>query len=184
MWLYQRSGAQTIARRGGILKLLKLDETETLLPPISDRFVVPQGQIYPAEGARALSCRAAGRVHYVDRVRGCAPGDDSRAAKERLRGAAAARPGLLRRAAYPRRRHGRRARAGAAQYRGVRGVGVDAIIVNAAGCGSTLKEYGHLLHDDPAWAERASAFAAKVKDVSEFLGGIELNTRDLQAAEC
>src|SRR6185503_8997550 len=36
MWLYQRSGAQAIARRG-ILKLLKLDETETLLPPISDR---------------------------------------------------------------------------------------------------------------------------------------------------
>src|SRR6266511_2980714 len=48
MWLYQRSGAQAIARRG-ILKLLKLDETEMLLPPISDRFVVPQGQIYPAE---------------------------------------------------------------------------------------------------------------------------------------
>ena len=60
------------------------------------------------------------------------------------------------------------------------GLGLDAIIVNAAGCGSTMKEYGHLLHDDPAWAERAKAFAAKVKDVSEFLGGIELNTRDLR----
>src|SRR5439155_27214017 len=48
IWLYQRSGAQAIARRG-ILQLLKLDETEMLLPPISDRFAVPQGQIYPAE---------------------------------------------------------------------------------------------------------------------------------------
>jgi len=60
------------------------------------------------------------------------------------------------------------------------GLGLDAIIVNAAGCGSTMKEYGHLLHDDPAWAERAKAFAAKVRDVSEFLAGIELNTRDLK----
>jgi glycolate oxidase iron-sulfur subunit len=60
------------------------------------------------------------------------------------------------------------------------GLGVDAIIVNAAGCGSTLKEYGHLLADDPAWAARAKAFAAKIKDISEFLAGIELNTRDLR----
>ncbi len=46
---------------------------------------------------------------------------------------------------------------------------VDAIIINAAGCGSTLKEYGHLLHDDPAWAARAMAFSAKVKDLTEWL---------------
>jgi glycolate oxidase iron-sulfur subunit len=46
---------------------------------------------------------------------------------------------------------------------------LDAIIINAAGCGSTLKEYGHLLHDDPRWAERAAGFAARVKDVTEWL---------------
>jgi glycolate oxidase iron-sulfur subunit len=46
---------------------------------------------------------------------------------------------------------------------------LDAIIINAAGCGSTLKEYGHLLADDPDFAQRASAFAAKVKDITEFL---------------
>ena len=46
---------------------------------------------------------------------------------------------------------------------------LDAIIINAAGCGSTLKEYGELLHDDPAWAERAKNFGAKVKDLTEFL---------------
>ena len=57
---------------------------------------------------------------------------------------------------------------------------VDVIIVNAAGCGSTLKEYGHLLHDDPAWAARAAAFSAKVKDISEFLAGIELNTEAMR----
>jgi glycolate oxidase iron-sulfur subunit len=46
---------------------------------------------------------------------------------------------------------------------------VDTIVINSAGCGSTMKEYGHLLRDDPAWAERAVAFSAKCKDISEFL---------------
>ncbi|TMD61701.1 MAG: 4Fe-4S dicluster domain-containing protein [Chloroflexi bacterium] len=47
---------------------------------------------------------------------------------------------------------------------------VDAIIVNAAGCGANLKEYGWLLKDDPQYAERAERFAARVKDATEFLG--------------
>lgn len=51
----------------------------------------------------------------------------------------------------------------------------DAIIINSAGCGSTIKEYGHLLRDDPAFAQRARAFSEKVKDISEFLVSIELN---------
>jgi glycolate oxidase iron-sulfur subunit len=46
---------------------------------------------------------------------------------------------------------------------------VDAIVINAAGCGSHLKDYARLLRNDPAWAERARAFSAKVKDVHEFL---------------
>src|SRR5580658_6554062 len=49
----------------------------------------------------------------------------------------------------------------------------DAIVTNAAGCGSTLKEYGELLEGDP----RAEKFAALVKDVNEFLASIELNPR-------
>ena len=51
----------------------------------------------------------------------------------------------------------------------------DLIIINSAGCGSNLKEYGHLLRDDPVYAARAQAFSTKVKDVSEFLTSIELN---------
>jgi glycolate oxidase iron-sulfur subunit len=51
----------------------------------------------------------------------------------------------------------------------------DAIIINSAGCGSNLKEYGHLLRDDPTYSSRASAFSSKVKDISEFLMSIELN---------
>jgi glycolate oxidase iron-sulfur subunit len=46
---------------------------------------------------------------------------------------------------------------------------LDNIVVNAAGCGSTMKEYGYLLRDDPEYAQRAKAFSAKVRDVSEFL---------------
>ncbi|MEJ3748284.1 heterodisulfide reductase-related iron-sulfur binding cluster [Actinomycetes bacterium KLBMP 9797] len=49
------------------------------------------------------------------------------------------------------------------------GDGYDAVVVNVAGCGSTLKEYGELLRDDPAYRERAAAFAATVRDVTELL---------------
>ena len=46
---------------------------------------------------------------------------------------------------------------------------LDTIVINAAGCGSTLKEYGHLLRDDEEWAERGKAFSAKVKDLTELI---------------
>jgi glycolate oxidase iron-sulfur subunit len=46
---------------------------------------------------------------------------------------------------------------------------LDAIIINAAGCGSTLKEYGHLLQEDLAWRERAIRFSNSVKDLTEYL---------------
>jgi glycolate oxidase iron-sulfur subunit len=49
------------------------------------------------------------------------------------------------------------------------GLNLDNVVVNAAGCGSTMKEYGHLLRDDPEYAARAKAFSANVRDVSEFI---------------
>jgi glycolate oxidase iron-sulfur subunit len=49
----------------------------------------------------------------------------------------------------------------------------DVVAVNAAGCGSSMKEYGRLLAGDPEWAERAEAFVAKVADVTEVLAGVE-----------
>ena len=45
----------------------------------------------------------------------------------------------------------------------------DHVVTNVAGCGSSLKEYGHLLDDDPSWAERASEFSSRVRDVHEVL---------------
>jgi glycolate oxidase iron-sulfur subunit len=51
---------------------------------------------------------------------------------------------------------------------------VDYIVINAAGCGHTLKEYHHILQDDPAYRDRAKAFVDKVKDVNEFLAMVGL----------
>ncbi len=53
--------------------------------------------------------------------------------------------------------------------------GVDTVVVNAAGCGSAMKGYAHLLRDDPGYAERAHAFQGKVRDLAEFL--VELGPR-------
>jgi glycolate oxidase iron-sulfur subunit len=47
--------------------------------------------------------------------------------------------------------------------------GVDAIVVNSAGCGSAMKEYERLFADSPAWAARAAALSARVRDLAEFL---------------
>jgi glycolate oxidase iron-sulfur subunit len=57
-----------------------------------------------------------------------------------------------------------------------RGDELDAIIINAAGCGHTLKEYGHMLAEDATYALLAQEFANLVKDVQEFLASIELTT--------
>ena len=62
------------------------------------------------------------------------------------------------------------ARALIAQFEEAR---VDFVIVNVAGCGSAMKQYGELFADDPNWSERAARFASSVRDVSEFLADIE-----------
>ena len=49
--------------------------------------------------------------------------------------------------------------------------GAEAIVMNASGCGSMVKEYGHLLRDDPAYAERARRVSAMTRDLAELLGG-------------
>ena len=68
--------------------------------------------------------------------------------------------------------------------------GSATIIINAAGCGALLKEYGELLKDDPRYAERAIRFSANVRDVTEFLAsgdirrGAEVNRRVTYDAPC
>jgi glycolate oxidase iron-sulfur subunit len=68
--------------------------------------------------------------------------------------------------------------------------GSATIIINAAGCGALLKEYGELLKDDPRYADRAIRFSASVRDVTEFLAsgdirrGVEVNRRVTYDAPC
>jgi glycolate oxidase iron-sulfur subunit len=50
--------------------------------------------------------------------------------------------------------------------------GAEIIVVNSAGCGAMMKEYAHLLHDDPEWADRASNISSKVRDVTELLAAV------------
>ncbi len=50
--------------------------------------------------------------------------------------------------------------------------GIEAVVTDCAGCSGALKEYSEWLHDDPAWAERARSFSAKVRDVTEWLDAI------------
>jgi len=61
-----------------------------------------------------------------------------------------------------------------AWMREIEGEGLDAIVITASGCGSTVKDYGYMLADDPAYAQKAQRIAALAKDVSEYLTTLEL----------
>jgi glycolate oxidase iron-sulfur subunit len=56
--------------------------------------------------------------------------------------------------------------------------GLDAIIITASGCGTTIKDYGHMLRLDPAYAEKAARISALAKDVTEYLDGLDLPAPD------
>ncbi|WFU09607.1 glycolate oxidase subunit GlcF [Rhizobium sp. CB3090] len=52
--------------------------------------------------------------------------------------------------------------------------GLDAIIITASGCGTTIKDYGHMLRLDPAYADKAARISALAKDITEYLAGLDL----------
>jgi glycolate oxidase iron-sulfur subunit len=56
----------------------------------------------------------------------------------------------------------------------IEGEGLDAIIINASGCGTTVKDYGHMLRGDEAYAARAARVSALTRDISEYLAGLSL----------
>ena len=175
--LYQRSGAQLALRRSGLLKLLpqRLREMESMLAPAQGgirRWSAPQ--VTPARG----------KVRYrVGFIEGCIMPQlfgDTNAATVRVlaaNGCVVYSPPRQGCCGALQMHTGDRPTAQELARRNIdafSGLGLDAIIINAAGCGSTLKEYGVLLRDDPAYAERAEQFARQVKDVSEFLASIDL----------
>ncbi|WP_181705961.1 glycolate oxidase subunit GlcF [Chthonobacter rhizosphaerae] len=56
----------------------------------------------------------------------------------------------------------------------IEGPGLDAIVITASGCGTTIKDYGHMLRADPAYAEKAARVSALAKDVTELLARLDL----------
>ncbi len=58
--------------------------------------------------------------------------------------------------------------------REIEGQGLEAIVVTASGCGATIKDYGYMLRDDPAYAKKAARVAALARDVSEVAGALDL----------
>jgi glycolate oxidase iron-sulfur subunit len=175
---YQHSGLQSLARTSGILKMFGIAEREALLPPIDDHFFFTQlGRTFPAVGPRrARIAFFAGCIANVTFSRlneatvrvltqnGCevvVPGSQG------CCGALAAHAGVRDAARDLARKN----------LSGFALEDFDAIVTNAAGCGSTLKEYHHLFAQNESEHAAAKSFTAKVRDVTEFLAALGLTAK-------
>jgi glycolate oxidase iron-sulfur subunit len=181
LYLYQASGMKALMRGMGSLKLLgRLGELVQLAPSAEPPFFFSQtGHTFPAEGTRR---------HRVAFLSGCIANvafarlNEATVRVLQKNGCEVTIPEGQGCCGALHLHSGLRSDAQALARRNIDAVlagGFDAILTNAAGCGSTLKEYGELLEDDPTYAARAREFSGAVRDVTEFLGGIELN-RDLR----
>jgi glycolate oxidase iron-sulfur subunit len=177
LYLYQKSGLQSLARSTGLIKLMgKMGEAEKLAPPAEfPTFFDSYGKVFPAEGARRYKVAfLGGCIANVSFARL----NDATVRVLQKNGCEVHVPegqtccGALHMHAGIRTDARRLARRNIdAMVDG----GFDAILTNSAGCGSTLKEYHELLEHDAAYAAKSEKFARLVKDVNEFLGSIELN---------
>ncbi|MBI2772921.1 MAG: 4Fe-4S dicluster domain-containing protein [Chloroflexi bacterium] len=170
--LYQLTGLRWLVRRTGIVKRLprRLRRLEALYPPLGrPRYRRPAAPAAPtARVALLLGCVM--RVAYGD-VHTAAARVLTRLGVEVVEVPGQACCGALHAHTGDEPAARDLARRNIAAFEGA---GLDAIVVDAAGCGAHLKGYGHHLADDPAWRDRATALAAKVRDVSEYLAGLEL----------
>lgn len=186
LYAYQVTGLQRLIRSSGLLKLLgKMGRVEELSPSAEmPQFYRYYGQVLPAFGKRRYRVAFLGgcmaNVFFarlneatvrVLRRNGC---EVSIPEAQNCCGALHVHAGLR----EPARKLARQ------NIDAVLDGGYDAVITNAAGCGSTLKEYDELLEQDPAYHEKAARFTAQVKDVTEFLASIELNRQDLREFKC
>jgi glycolate oxidase iron-sulfur subunit len=170
--LYQKAGLEALVRRIGIPKLLpaRLRAMEALLPQVPAQETLPE--LIPAKGERRR--RVGLLLGCVQRV--LFPQVNAATARvlaaEGCEVVVPAQPccGALLVHAGEEEQAVQLARQTIDAFEKAQ---VDTVIINAAGCGSNVKEYGHLLRDDPQYAERAKAFAAKCRDVSEFLAELE-----------
>ena len=174
--LYQRVGGRYLLERSGLRKRLpaRLQAVEELMPPARLRGLTRRLPAFtPAQGTRrrrvAMLEGCVQRVFFRDvneataRVLAAEGCDVIVPREQRCCGALSEHAGREPEALARARR----------LIDIFERVDVDAIVVNVAGCGSTMKEYGRLLRDDPQYAERAAAFSAKVRDISEVLADLE-----------
>ncbi|HEX7735423.1 MAG TPA: heterodisulfide reductase-related iron-sulfur binding cluster [Ktedonobacteraceae bacterium] len=178
LFFYQRSGLQWLARRLGVLRLLRLAEMERLLPPLPATFLVPADQHYePASGRVQPGLPVPNAALFAGCVMSTVFAETGRATLRVLLahgcavdlpsaqgccGALTVHAGDLEGARVLARRN----------IEAFERSGLAYIVVNAAGCGAALKEYAHLLANDPLYAERAAQFSARVRDISEFLSDL------------
>ena len=167
--LYRRLGIQWLTRRSGLLRRLpaRARALEGLLPPVRVKDLVTQTKETGKGRTVALLTGCAQRVFFK-------PVNDATARVLAAEGCRVAVPKGQGCCGALSLHTGRDEEARAFARRTVDAFeGYDTVVVNVAGCGSVLKEYGDLLRDDPAYAERAAAFAGRVRDVSEVLAELE-----------
>ncbi len=180
LYVYQVSGLQKVLRAAGVMNLLgSLGDREALTPSAQIPFFFRQiGQTFPAEGvSKYRVAMMAGCIANVSFARlneatvrvlqknGC---DVVIPAGQTCCGALHVHAGIRDQARAL-------ARQNIDAVLSIGNAGFDAIITNAAGCGSTLKEYDELFEHDPEYLEKARKFKSLVRDVTEFLASIELN---------
>lgn len=174
LYLYQASGLQRILRGSGLLKLAgKLGRIEPLAPQAEPPFFFSSiGRTFPADGPRkrrvallagclanVTSARLNEATVRVLQKNGC---EVVIPAGQTCCGALHVHSGLRAQARQLARRN----------ISAFLAAGCDAVVTNAAGCGSALKEYGELLADDPEFSAKSVEFVSKVKDITEFLDEI------------
>ncbi|MGL5834808.1 MAG: (Fe-S)-binding protein [Waterburya sp.] len=177
LWLYQASGLQKLVRLTGILPRLtpRLAAMEAILPKVTDRaWDANLPEVIPAQGAKR---------YRVGMVLGCvqrlffSPVNEATARVLTANGCEVVIPPSQGCCAALPAHQGQEAQAQALARQMIDSFleqDLDAIIINAAGCGHTLKEYGQILGNDPEYRDKAKQFSAKVKDVQEFLAEIKL----------
>jgi glycolate oxidase iron-sulfur subunit len=180
--LYERLGLRALVHATGVMRVLprRLRRVEALYPPLRrPRYRAPAPP--PAPRARvALLLGCVMRVAYGD-VHTATGRILARQGIAVVDAPAQTCCGALHAHAGEREDARALARRNIAAFEAV---AVDVVVVDAAGCGAQLKGYGALLADDDAWRARAAAFAAKVRDVNEYLAevaGERLGRLDLRA---
>jgi len=174
---YQRSGLQAFARGLGLLKLLpkKWQTMEALLPKLTPQEEVPE--VTPAVGVKR---------RRVGLLLGCVQREffsQVNAATARVlaaEGCEVVAPQAQTCCGALLVHAGEEAAANELAKKTIdvfEQANVEMIVTNAAGCGSNVKEYAHLLRDDPEYAERARSFSAKCKDISEVLTELDPRSR-------